>query len=104
MKKFLAIMFCVLCTTVASSAYAADAQYKIDEFSTIENMESIDLDEAAQLKVNALVPNIARRFCNLKVRPVYVTVTIYLVQVQWSLDRLCGEATSVVIVSDDETK
>jgi hypothetical protein len=84
MKKLL------ICLLFASSIGHAET-FSVEEFSTVENMESIELDAAAQAKINLLIPRIARRFCHSKVRPTYVTISIYLVQVQWSLDRICGE-------------
>lgn len=84
MKKLLVLA--LLLTSVAHAEV-----FKIEEFSSVESLEAAEMDAAAQAKINFLIPRIARRFCNSKVRPTYVTVSIYLVQVQWSLDRICGE-------------
>lgn len=99
MKKLFIIML-VFCM---SSAFAnTKADYRIDEFATMEALEAAEMDEAAAIKIRGVIPRIAKRFCHLKVRPVYVTVSIYLVQVQWSLDRICGEAMPVEIVNPEK--
>jgi hypothetical protein len=92
------ILFALLFSNLALAE-----NFSVEEFSSVENLESIELDAAAQAKINMLIPRIAQRFCHSKVRPTYVTVSVYLVQVQWSLDRICGEQEIPPLEENKET-
>lgn len=99
MKKILFAFVLMFAMNVGASTAS---KQDINEFASIEGLESVELDEAAALRLRGIIPRIAARFCHLKVRPVYVTVSVFLIQVQWSLDRICGEAVPVEVVVKDE--
>ncbi|MBA2405848.1 MAG: hypothetical protein H0V66_13815 [Bdellovibrionales bacterium] len=86
----LTLCFILLLTPIISHAHGLKVH--VSEFSNLESIEAMDLDASAQLKIEKLIPRIYRRFCHLTVRPDAVIISVELVQIEWSLQRICQQS------------
>lgn len=81
---------------------SATVVHNLREFATEQSMYNAELDASAIEKVNKLVPILRRRFCNLAIRPDAVAVTVGLVVIEWSIDRLCSQQVEEILAREGQ--
>jgi hypothetical protein len=92
-RLLFALVAILLFVFLQPTSHAETLKINISEFAEMDSLEAIELDESAKLKVNNLLPRLAKRFCYLNARPDSIAVSVGVVQVEWSTHRICEKSS-----------
>ncbi len=89
MKKFLLFLVTLTIAIFYSNLTLAYNKNIENEFESLEILEDENLDRRSRRRIARMVESVYNRFCNMKVPPESVAISIGLVEVTWSIETLC---------------